>query len=130
MAEKTLAGKDNLISMNLLSDQRGAVAFEMLIVFLFMMMGLLLPLADLAIAGFKFISAWQALRDIRALAYHPPPDVTIASGWQSYATHYRCGLSGQQPKSLRRCEMPALQATVFRPSTIHTRRPLPCRRWC
>ena len=46
--EKTvLAGKDKVTSTNLLSDQRGAVAFEMLIVWLFLMMGLLLPLADL-----------------------------------------------------------------------------------
>ena len=75
MTERTvLAGKDKVTSTTLLSDQRGAVAFEMLIVCLFMMVSLLLPLADLAIAGFQFISAWQALRDYRAhrIQYSPP----------------------------------------------------------
>ena len=62
MTERTLAEKDKLTSTTLLSDQRGAVAFEMLIVCLFMMMSLLLPLADVAIAGFQFVSAWEALR--------------------------------------------------------------------
>ena len=50
-----------------IADQRGAVAFEMPIVCLFLMMSLLLPLADLAIAGFQFVSAWEALRDLRAI---------------------------------------------------------------
>ena len=68
MTERTaLAGKDKLTSTTLLSDQRGAVAFEMPIVWLFLMMSLLLPLADVAIAGFQFISAWEALRDLRAI---------------------------------------------------------------
>jgi hypothetical protein len=47
-----------------IADQRGAVAFEMPIVYLFLMMSLLLPLADVAIAGFQFISAWEALREL------------------------------------------------------------------
>ena len=48
----------------------------MLIVCLFMMMSLLLPLADVAIAGFQYISAWQALRDFgQSIQYDPPPDV-------------------------------------------------------
>jgi hypothetical protein len=68
----------------LIVDQRGAVAFEMPIVWLFMMMGLLLPLADLAIAGFQFISAWQALRDFgQYVQYHSPPDVTDTAVWVS-----------------------------------------------
>ena len=62
MTERTLAGKDTLTSTTLLSDQRGAVALEMPIVWLFMMICLLLPLADVAIAGFQFVSAWGALR--------------------------------------------------------------------
>ena len=45
-----------------MADQRGAVAFETLIVYLFMVTSLLLPLADVAAAGFQFISAWEALR--------------------------------------------------------------------
>ena len=79
-----LAGKDKLTSTTLLSDQRGAVAFEMPIVWLFMMMSLLLPLADLAIAGFQFVSAWGALRAFgQSIQYDPPPDITNASGWTS-----------------------------------------------
>ena len=67
-----------------IADQRGAVAFEMPIVWLFLMMSLLLPLADVAIAGFQFISAWEALRDFgQSIQYDPPPDVTNASGWTS-----------------------------------------------
>ena len=72
------------IAFDLLSDQRGAVAFEMPIVWLFLMMSLLLPLADVAIAGFQFISAWEALRAFgQSIQYDPPPDVTNASGWTS-----------------------------------------------
>src|SRR6476659_1676642 len=76
MTEKTLAGKDKLTSTTLLSDQRGAVALEMPIVWLFMMMFLLLPLADLAIAGFRFISAHQALRDLGRRTQYSTPDAT------------------------------------------------------
>ena len=66
-----------------IADQRGAVAFETLIVYLFMVTGLLLPLADVAIAGFQFISAWEALRAFgQYVQYHPPPDVTNPS-WTS-----------------------------------------------
>ena len=49
MTERTLAGKDKLTSTTLLSDQRGAVALEMPFVCLFMMMSLLVPLADLVL---------------------------------------------------------------------------------
>jgi hypothetical protein len=67
-----------------IADQRGAVAFEMPIVYLFMVMSLLLPLADVAIAGFQFISAWEALRAFgQYVQYHSPPDVTNTSGWTS-----------------------------------------------
>jgi hypothetical protein len=64
-----------------IADRRGAVSFEMLFVFGLMMFGLLLPLADFAIAGFNFISARQALRNFgQYLQYNPPPDVTNPSG--------------------------------------------------
>ena len=47
-------------------------------------MSLLLPLADVAVAGFQFISAWEALRAFgQSIQYDPPPDVTNASGWTS-----------------------------------------------
>ncbi|MCP1730142.1 hypothetical protein ABIF38_007544 [Bradyrhizobium japonicum] len=72
---------------SLLRDQRGAVAFEMPIVFLFLIMALLLPLADIAIAGFQFISAWNALRGFgQLIQYSPPPDVTNTSSWSTTAT--------------------------------------------
>ena len=67
-----------------IANQRGAVALEMPAVVLFLMMSLLLPLADLAIAGFQFVSAWGALRNFgQYLQYNPPPDVTNTSGWES-----------------------------------------------
>lgn len=69
---------------SLLADQRGAVAFEMLFVFSFMLFGLLFPVADLAIAGFQFIAAWDALRAFgQYVQYNPPPDVTSTSSWVS-----------------------------------------------
>ena len=54
MAEGTLAEKDKLTSRTLLSDQRGAVAFEMPIVFGFMMF-LLLCMFSLPI---KMVLRW------------------------------------------------------------------------
>jgi hypothetical protein len=59
-----------------MADQRGAVAFETLIVWLFLMVSLLLPLTDLAIGGFKFISAYQALRDMGQRTQYSTPDAT------------------------------------------------------
>jgi hypothetical protein len=48
------------------------------------MMSLLMPLADVAIAGFQFVSAWEALRSFgQYIQYNPPPDITNASGWAS-----------------------------------------------
>ena len=85
MTERTvLAGKDKLTSTSLLSDQRGVVSLEMPAVVFFLMTFLLLPLADLAVAGFQFVSAWGALRNFgKYLQYNPPPDVTNTSGWKS-----------------------------------------------
>jgi hypothetical protein len=72
---------------SLIADQRGAVAFEMPIVYFFLIISLLLPLADLAVAGFQYISAKQALRAFgQSIQYSPPPDVTNASSWISSAT--------------------------------------------
>jgi len=71
---------------SLIGDRRGAAAFEMAIVFSFLMFMLLMPLADLAIAGFRYISAWQSLRAFgQYLQYNQPPDVTSASTWMSTA---------------------------------------------
>jgi len=81
MTERTSAGKDKLTS--LFSDQRGAVAFETVVVYLFMVTSLLLPLADVAAAGFQFISAWEALRGFGQSIQYDKPDFTNASGWTS-----------------------------------------------
>jgi hypothetical protein len=63
-----------------ITDQRGAVAFETLIVYFFMVVSLLLPLADVAVAGLKFNSAYQALRDMgQRTQYFPPADVTSSA---------------------------------------------------
>ena len=69
-----------------MADQRGAVALEMPIVYLFLIVSLLLPLADVGIAGFQYISAWQALRAFgEYVQYNPPTDVTNTSSWSSGA---------------------------------------------
>src|SRR4051794_20029427 len=59
-----------------IADQRGAAALEMPAVCLFIMMILLVPLADLAIAGFRLISAHQALRDMGQRTQYSMPDAT------------------------------------------------------
>jgi hypothetical protein len=69
------------------ADQRGAVSFEMVIVFAFLMFFLLLPLADLTIAGLKFMSAYQALRDMgQRTQFDPPGDVTDPSSIASWTS--------------------------------------------
>ncbi|MCC8964651.1 hypothetical protein H8A95_20610 [Bradyrhizobium sp. Pear76] len=71
---------------SLIRDQRGVVAFEMPFVFFFLFVVILLPLVDLAIAGFQYITAWEALRAFgQSIQYDPPPDVTNAATWQSTA---------------------------------------------
>jgi hypothetical protein len=65
-------------------DRRGAVAFEMILVYIFMVASLFMPLADTALATFQFNSAWAALRSFgQYLQYNPPPDVTSTSTWLS-----------------------------------------------
>ena len=72
--------------VSLLADERGAVALEVPAVWLFLMMLVLLPLADLAIASYQYISARQALRNFGySILYSPPPDVTSASTWTTTA---------------------------------------------
>jgi hypothetical protein len=69
---------------SLIADQRGAVAFEAPFILLFLFISLLFPLADVAIASFQYISAYQALRDLgQYVQYHPPSDVTNWSTWKS-----------------------------------------------
>ncbi|MCA1395725.1 hypothetical protein [Bradyrhizobium sp. BRP56] len=67
---------------SLIADRRGAVAFEMLFVFAFLFLVILLPLADLALAGFQYIQAFAALRGFgQYLQYNQPTDVTSTSDW-------------------------------------------------
>jgi hypothetical protein len=73
---------------SLIADQRGAIAFEVPLVWLLLMFSVLLPLGDVAVASLKFIAAKQALRNYgQYLQYNPPPDVTnLNSGsWMSTA---------------------------------------------
>ncbi|WP_245266419.1 hypothetical protein [Bradyrhizobium sp. WSM1743] len=66
-----------------IADQRGAVAFETVIVYIFLVSFLLMPLADVAAAGFRFISAWTALRSFgQYVQYYNPlgPDGTVTWG--------------------------------------------------
>ena len=82
------ACQDKLMSRKetFLADQRGAVSFEMPIVFLFLMMSFLLPLADVAVAGFQYISALQALRSFgQSIQYSPPTDLSNTSSWTATA---------------------------------------------
>jgi hypothetical protein len=67
-----------------MADQRGAVAFEMPFVWLFLMFSLLLPLADVAVAGFLYLSAHGALRTFgQYIQYNNPPDPTNPTTWTS-----------------------------------------------
>ncbi|UPJ74831.1 hypothetical protein IVB19_10060 [Bradyrhizobium sp. 187] len=66
---------------SLIVDQRGAVGLEAMIVYIFLASFLLVPLADLAAAGFQFISAWSALRSFgQYVQYANPlaPDGTVS----------------------------------------------------
>jgi hypothetical protein len=81
-----VARRGRLVSLikSFIANQRGAFAFEVPIVWLFLAMSLLLPLADVAAAGFQYISAWGALRNFgQSIQYDPPSDVANASGWTS-----------------------------------------------
>ncbi|MFB6464485.1 hypothetical protein [Bradyrhizobium tunisiense] len=73
--------------ISFIQDQGGAVSFELPIVLLLMLITILFPLADVAIAGFKYLSAHQALRDMGQFTqYKPPSDVTSSSAvndWKS-----------------------------------------------
>jgi hypothetical protein len=70
--------------VSFLADQRGAVAFETILVYSTLVIFLFLPLADVAAAGFQYISAWAALRSFgQYLQYNTPADVTSTSTWLS-----------------------------------------------
>ena len=67
-------------TFKLLADRRGAVSFEMPAVFLVVMLGFIVPLADFAVFGYKYVSAFQALRDAgQYLQYNTPLDVSTGT---------------------------------------------------
>jgi len=80
--------RDRLMSRkaSFMADQRGAVAFELPIVYFFLAFSLFFPLADVAMAGFRYVAAHGALRAFgQSILYNSPPDVTNASTWKSTA---------------------------------------------
>lgn len=83
-----------------LADRRGVSSFEILFVYPLLLFSLFLPLADVAIAGFHYISAWGALRAFgQSIQYNPPPDVTNASGVASWAASAEAKADSRYPIS-------------------------------
>jgi hypothetical protein len=69
-----------------IADRRGAASWEFVIVYPFLLMVIMLPLADVGIAGFQFISARQALRAFgQSIQYSPPTDFSNTASWESAA---------------------------------------------
>jgi hypothetical protein len=108
------------------ADQRGAVAFEMIMVYAVLLMGLLLPLSDVASFGFQYISAWEALRAFgQYLQYNPPADVTNTTGWPSTTTAAGYTSATSRFFAATQAQAPPAPPPTLRlrlPSTIHTRR--------
>jgi hypothetical protein len=93
-----------------IADQRGAVAFETLIVYLFMVTSLLLPLADLAIAGFRLISAHQALRDMGQRTQYSTPDATDPNSITSWKSSLPATVDGYAISAKVYCGDPGTEA--------------------
>jgi hypothetical protein len=110
---------------SLIADQRGAVAFETIIVYIFLVVSLLLPLADIAIAGIKYISAKGALRAFgQSIQYDPPPDVTnVSSAWTSSALA-KAGAAGLQNFGLQLfCGDSSLVCSTTNPDSTNPNKP-------
>jgi hypothetical protein len=83
---RTTHGRLMSRAKNFAADRRGVVSFEIPIVFSLLMFSFLLPLADIAIAGFQYISAMQALRSFgQSILYSPPADLSDTSSWTTTA---------------------------------------------
>jgi len=55
-----------------------------MIVYVFLVAFLLMPIADVAAAGFQFISGWAALRGFgQYIQYNNPPDPANPGTWES-----------------------------------------------
>src|SRR5262249_37654205 len=93
-----------------LADQPGVVALEMPAVVLFMMIFLLLPLADLAIAGFRFISAHQALRDLGQRSQYSTPDATDSNSITSWKSSLPTTVDGYSISAKVYCGDPGTEA--------------------
>jgi len=120
MAKRTLlAGNDKVTATSLLSNQRGAASLEMTIVSLFMMLFLLVPLADLAIAGFRFNAAYQALRDMgQRTEFSPPADVTSSSSIASWQSSLPSTVDGYSVSAQVYCGNPAALAPCASSATL------------
>jgi hypothetical protein len=102
-----------------IADQRGAVAFETMIVYLFMVVSLLLPLADVAIAGLKFNFAYQALRDMgQRVQYSPPADVTSSASISSWTSSLPSNVDGYSVSAQVYCGNPGALAPCASSATV------------
>ncbi|MBR1210293.1 hypothetical protein JQ641_06775 [Bradyrhizobium sp. JYMT SZCCT0180] len=107
--------------VSFIADQRGAAALEMLVVYFFLVVGLLLPLADVAAAGFRYISAWQALRAFgQRIQYDPPNDVTDWAAWKSALPTSVSGYPIQDLQVVCSDSMTACSAGNFAPPKHYT----------
>jgi|SRR5215471_5652993 len=106
VTERTLGGNFT----TLLSDQRGAVALEMPAVVFFLMISLLLPLADLAIAGFKFTFAYEALRNMGQRTQYSTPDATDPASISSWKTSLPTTVDGYSLSAKVYCGDPGTEA--------------------
>ena len=91
-------------------DQRGAAAFEMVIVYVFMGIFLLLPLADVAVAGLKFNSAYQALRDMGQRTQYSTPDATDPNSITSWKSSLPTTVDGYPISAKVYCGDPGTEA--------------------
>jgi len=91
----------------------------MTIVSLFMMLFLLVPLADLAIAGFRFNAAYQALRDMgQRTEFSPPADVTSSSSIASWQSSLPSTVDGYSVSAQVYCGNPAALAPCASSATL------------
>jgi hypothetical protein len=71
---------------SLFADRRGAVSVELIFVYPALIMGILLPMFDIAIAGFQYLSARQALHSFgQYLMYSPPDNLADTTDWMTTA---------------------------------------------
>jgi hypothetical protein len=81
-----MSGK--LTLRGLLVDRDGAAAFEFIVIAAFLIIVLLLPIADVAVAALRYMQVRQEMRDLGALVqYNPPADLTKpGTAWTTLPT--------------------------------------------